>query len=288
MTGSIPSPHIIEVSADGFVSEVVERSASVPVVLDFWAGWCAPCRVLGPILEKLAVEYDGRFVLAKADTEKLPDVAAGFDVRSIPSVFGIKAGKVVASFVGVLAESAIRAWIDKLMPTRAETLAIEARGLEESDPAGAEARYREALALTPDDITVKLGLGRMALAQGRLDEARSVVEALERRGYLEPEAETLKAELLLKGKSGSPDDLEGLRAAAAADPLDKARQLALAEGLAARGQYEEALGLALDLVERDRRGTGEPARKLMLAAFQVLPPDSPVVADYRRQLSFAL
>jgi len=288
MENSAQSPHIVETTEENFLVEVVERSSSVPVVVDFWAEWCQPCRILGPVLERLAVEYDGRFVLAKADTEKLADVASGFGVRSIPAVFAVKGGKIVDSFVGAQPEATVRAWIERLMPTPAEALLAEARSLEAADPEGAEARYREALALAPDEIAARVGLGRMALALGRVEEARGVVEALERRGFLEPEAETLKAELTLRGKSEPGDDIESLRAGLAAGPGDHDRRLALAEALAARGDYEEALGLALDLVERDRRGTGEPARKLMLAAFQVLPPDSAIVADFRRRLSFAL
>ena len=101
---SVQSPHIVELTAENFDAEVVDRSASVPVVVDFWAEWCQPCRILGPILERLAVEYEGRFVLAKAETEKLPDVASGFGVRSIPAVFAVKGGKIVDSFVGAQPE----------------------------------------------------------------------------------------------------------------------------------------------------------------------------------------
>ena len=288
MENAARSPHIIDVLEENFIAEVVERSATVPVVVDFWAEWCQPCRLIGPILERLAVEYDGRFVLAKAETEKVPDVASGFEVRSIPAVFAVKGGKIVDSFVGAQPEATVRAWIDRLMPTPAETLLAEARSLEATDHESAEARYRDALALAPDELGAKLGLGRMALALGRVDEARAVIEALERRGFLEPEAETLKAELTLRGNAESGGGVDPLRAELAAKPGDHARQLALAEALAARGEYEEALGLALDLVETDRRGTGESARKLMIAAFQVLPSDSELVADFRRRLSFAL
>ena len=282
------SPHVIEPTTEGFVQEVVERSETVLVVIDFWAEWCAPCRILGPTLEKLAAELDGKFILAKINTEKLPEIAQGFDVRSIPAVFAIKGGKVVSSFVGVQPEGPLRDWIEKLLPTPAELLAAEARTLEATDPVGAESRYREALALSPDDVTIKLGLARVALSLGKLDEVRATITALERRGYLEPEAETLKAELTVKGKGEVTVDLASLRSAFEADPRDKETQLKLAEILAAHGESEEALSLALDLVERDRRGSGESARKLMLAIFQLLPADSELANDYRRRLSFAL
>ncbi len=288
MTSPLPGPHVFDATVEGFVSEVVERSAEVPVVVDFWAEWCQPCRVLGPTLEKLAVEYDGQFVLARANTEALGEIAAGFGVRSIPAVFGIKDGAVVASFVGAQSEATLRDWLDRLLPTETETLTAEGRKLLAADPEAAGERFRAALALTPDHVPAKIGSGRAALALGRLDEARLILGALERRGYLEPEAETLKAELTVQGATGPAGDLGSLRENLAAHPTDNPGRLALAERLAAQGQYPEALELALDLVETDRKATGEPARKLMIAVFQLLPPDSEVAHDYRRRLSFAL
>jgi putative thioredoxin len=288
MTNASQSPYIVETTSENFVRDVIEGSSIVPVVVDFWATWCQPCRILGPVLERLAVEYGGKFVLVKADTEEAPDIAAGFGVRSIPAVFAVRGGKVVDSFVGVLPEPSLRAWLDRIMPSPAEVLAAEALGLETTDPSAAEAKYREALGLAPADPLIQVGLGRVALATGKLDEARSVIEKLERRGFLEPEAENLKAELTLRGRGESSGGLEPLRRSHEADPGNKETQLLLAEGLAAAGDYEEALGMALDLVERDRRGTGESARKLMIAVFQLLPPDSELTSDYRRRLSFAL
>ena len=194
----------------------------------------------------------------------------------------------VDSFVGVLPEPSLRAWLDRILPTPAETLAAEGRELEATDLPGAEAKYREALALEPAHPMIRIGLGRVSLAMGRIEEARSIVETLERRGFLEPEAETLKAEVTLRGRGETGGGLQTLREARDADPSNKDSQLALAEGLASAGEYEEALGLALELVETDRRGTGEAARKVMIAIFQLLPADSDLAADYRRRLSFAL
>ena len=110
MSEASTNPNIIETSEATFERDVIERSKDVPVVVDFWATWCQPCRILGPILEKLAREGEGKFVLVKAETELVPNIAAGFGVRSIPAVFGIKDGRVVDSFLGALPESAIRAW----------------------------------------------------------------------------------------------------------------------------------------------------------------------------------
>ena len=287
-TADAGSPHIVDVTTVTFADEVVERSRSVPVVVDVWAAWCGPCKMLGPVLEKLAREYDGKFVLAKVDSDRAPEIAANLRVRSIPAVFGVRDGQIVDSFAGVQSETFLRQWLDRLLPSKAEAIAAEARALEASDPEAAAARYDEALALDPELGAARVGLARLALAAGRVDEARAAVQELERRGFLEPEAEKLKAEIVLKAQSEGAADVDAARAAAEAAPVDKALKLRLAEALAAASRYDEALALALDLVETDRKGTGEEARKLMLAVFQLLPDDSDLAAEFRRRLSFAL
>src|SRR5215212_11195850 len=111
---------IVETTRETFERDVIGRSSEQPVVVDFWAEWCRPCRMLGPVLERLAEEYGGKFVLVKANTEQVPELASGFGVRSIPAVFGLRDGKIRDSFVGVLPESAIRAFLGRLLPTPAE------------------------------------------------------------------------------------------------------------------------------------------------------------------------
>ena len=285
---SDPSPSIIDATPETFERDVIDRSHEVPVVVDFWAAWCQPCRLLGPVLERLANEYEGKFVLAKADTERLPEIAAEFGVRSIPAVYGLRDGQIVDSFVGVQSEVAIRAFINRLLPSPAEALVAEARGLEATDPRAAEAKYRQALGLSSAEPSAKIGLVRLLLAQDRAEEARALLEDLGRRGFLEPEAERLQAELDLRDRSRGAGGVEAARAAVAAHPDDLGSQLKLAEALAAAGQYPEALEIGLDLVGRDRRGVGEEARKLMLAIFQLLPQDSELVGEYRRRLSLVL
>jgi putative thioredoxin len=287
--GASPSsPHVIDVTTRTFEAQVVEQSATVPVVVDFWAEWCGPCRMLSPVLEKLAREYGGKFLLAKVDIDRNPEVAGQFGVRSIPAVFGVKDGQAQDGFVGVQSESFLRSWIDRLLPTPSETLAAEAQKLEQADPPQAEAKYQQALALHPDLAPAQIGLARIALAEGRLEEAAAQVAALERRGFLEDEARRLKAELTLRVQAEGAGDVAAARAALAKDPNNLDRKFALAEALAAAGQYAEALALCLDLVERDRKGVGEQARQTMVAIFQLLPPGDPLVTEYQRQLSLVL
>jgi len=241
-----------------------------------------------PVLEKPAGDHAVRFDLVKADSDQMRDYAAAFGVQGIPAVFGLRDGRIVDSFVGVLPEKAIRAWIDRLLPNEAEALAAEAGNLEATGPVAAEAKYREALAKDEGLVAARIGLARVLEAAGRVDEAKMEVAKLERRGYLEPEAEAVKASLTLAEQGADSGGLDAARAEVAARPDDLAARYHLAEVLAASRQYAEALALCLDLVERDRKGLGERARQTMLAVFNLLPNDDPLAVDYRRKLSFAL
>ncbi len=281
---------VFEATGQSFQQAVIERSRSVPVVVDFWAPWCNPCLMLGPVLEKLAREYEGKFLLAKVNTESEPELSAQFGIRSIPAVFALRNGQVLDAFLGVQPETVIRTWLDRLLPTPAEVLAAQALELEKTDARAAESKYNQALELDPDLPDAQVGLAQIALDQGRLDDAQARIFSLERRGFLEPEAEKVKAELTLQVQAqqiGSIS-LESARAKAAADPQDLGLKYQLAEALAAAGQYSDALALCLQLVERDRKGIGEQARRTMIAIFQLLPPASELVTEYQRQLSFVL
>ena len=273
---------VTETTAESFEHDVLERSREVPVVVDFWAPWCGPCRMLSPVLERLTAEYGGRFVLVKANTDQLPDAAAAFQVQSIPAVFGVTGGEVADAFAGALPEQQVRVWIDRLLSRHRLTAAA---GREDSDPAGAAAAYRQLLEEWPNESRAAIGLARVLIRLQELDEARAVLEKLEERGFLEPEAEQLKADLDLQARECI--DVDACRRAAENAPDDLAAQLKYAEALAGARQYEEALQRALSLVQRDRNGVGEPARQLMIDIFRVVD-ESELVSEYRRKLSMAL
>ncbi len=160
------SPSILDVTEATFQQEVVERSREVPVVVDFWAPWCGPCRLLGPLLEKAAKDAAGKFVLAKVDIDRSPGLATSFGVSSIPTVVAVRGGQIIDSFLGVLPERELEAWLQRIQPSEAEILESEAQGLEAGDPAAAEAKYREALKLAPTDAAAQIGLARAASGPG--------------------------------------------------------------------------------------------------------------------------
>ena len=274
---------VVATRRETFDVDVFQSSHERVVVLDFWAAWCAPCRALGPVLEKLADEYAGRFQLVKADTDELPDAAAQFNVQGIPAVFAVHAGQVVDYFTGALPEPQVRTWLDRVLQIQA---LAEAKRTEETDLAAAERQYRELLARAPQLADAKIGLARVLLAQQQLAAARALIDELQQRGFLEPEAEKVKAALDLGASDG--EDLAARRASAEAHPDDLGLQLQLAESLARAQQYDEALEKCLALVERDRKGVGERARQLMIDVFRVLPDDSPLTSTYRRRLSMVL
>jgi putative thioredoxin len=283
-----PSPWIVETSQPDFQKDVIDRSREVTVVVDFWAAWCQPCRILGPVLERLAQEYEGKFILVKADTDQMPDIAAGLQVRSIPAVFAFRDGEVLDQFIGVLPEADLRAWLESLLPNQAQQLAAEAKRLEQTDPTTAEANYREAITLLPSEASARIGLAKMLLGQDRLDEAREVIDELASAGLLDTEGEHVQAELAMRLEARQAGSVEDCRKAVEANPDDLSLQLKLARALAAAGEHQQTMDLCLALIEKDRHGVGEKARELMIHIFHLLGPDSELAGDYRRKLTMVL
>lgn len=277
----------VEVGDADFAREVVERSREVPVVVDFWAPWCGPCRALGPLLERLAEEHAGAFVLAKVDVDRSPEAAARYGVRSIPLVLGFRDGEPVAEFVGAQPESVVRQFLQRLLPTEADRLAREGDDLAAAGHANAaEERYRAALARDGRHAGALLGLARVLADRDDVAEALALLERVVAGGRLREEAERLAARLRMRGEA--PVDVAALRARAAERPDDLAARLDLGRALAARGAYEEALSALLAVVQRDPEFGEQAARRAMLDVFEVLGRDHPLVERFRGELARAL
>jgi len=279
---------IIETTDETFERDVIERSKGVPVVVDFWAEWCQPCHLLAPMLERLVTDFAGEFVLVKANTDQTQSVCGQLRIQSIPAVYGFRDGELLDSFVGLLPENQLKPWFERLLPTEAERRVAEANKIAQIDSHGAEQKYREALELDADLAKAKIGLAALLLTQGRLDECRELMEELERRGFLEPAAEMLKADMELHSKAREVGSVDECRAAAEADPDEPHLKLNLAIALAAARQHEGALENCLELVRDHKQQFGEPARQIMVGIFQLLPNNSELTNTYRRKLASAL
>jgi putative thioredoxin len=274
---------LVNTTDEQFDLDVWTRSELGLVLVDFWAEWCAPCRILAPTLEAVVNEYRERCTLVKANTEVTPKAAAQFGVQGIPAVYAVLNREIIDSFQGVIPAESLHQWIVALL---AQSDLVEVRRLATTDPAEAEIRLREMHAQSPTNSAISLALAEVLFEAESIEEAQAVVHQLEERGFLEPEAEKLKARLYLHQQAGV--DIEALQEQAKTAPGDYQLQYQLAEALAGRGDYAAACDIGLSLVERDRRLTGEQARALMVEIFRALPDDSELTSEYRRKLSLAL
>lgn len=278
------SPHVHDVTEATFARDVIERSRSVPVVVDFWAAWCGPCRMLGPVLERLAAGAAGAWELVKVDTDANQGLAARYRIQGIPAVKAFRDGAVVSEFTGALPEPQVRAWLAKLTPSTTERLIAEGKAAEErGNLVEAERAFREAHRQEPANAAATIGLARVLLAGGRDDEVARVLDGV---GPL-PEAEALRTRIRLR-QAARGADFARLSADASANPRDPAAHLRLGLALAGDDAYTSALDHLLESVRLDRAHSGGAARKAMLELFTLLGEDDPRTRDYRGQLSKVL
>lgn len=274
-SGAPPAgPTVVDVTEQTFTAEVIERSMRVPVILDLWATWCQPCKQLSPVLEKLAAEAGGRWVLAKVDVDANPQISQALRVQSIPTVLAIFQGQAVTGFQGALPEAQVRQWLNQLMEALAQylppaeqgagpaaqqqqqadpdLLAAE-RAVEEGDLQAAEAAYQRLLARSPDNADAKIGLAGVGL--------------LKRTQGLDP-ADVLRA------AADRPDDVD--------------LQLKAADLEMLSGSVEPAFNRLIGLVRRTSGDDRDKARLHLIGLFETLPADDPLVAKARRSLANAL
>ncbi|HZT79202.1 MAG TPA: thioredoxin [Gemmataceae bacterium] len=278
------SQWVINVTEATFQREVLERSKERPVVVDFWAPWCGPCRMLAPLLEKLAAERNGDFVLAKVNTDENPGLAAAFRIEGIPAVKAFHGGRLVMEFVGVLPEPQLREAINRICPSEVDKLAVQAAGREAADPAEAERLYRQVLEQDRKQELALIGLARLLVGRGQDAEAAELLGRLPPGGPFAAEADRLNGILALRKQAAGLGDEAKLRQRVEAEPNAAKPRYELGCVLAAAGKYPEALAMLLSAAERDRNLAKKEVREAMLKVFQVVGVRSDLADDYRDRL----
>lgn len=279
------STFVIDVTTDSFADSVIEQSRTVPVLVDFWAAWCAPCRALGPILEKLAEEYAGGFVLAKIDTEREQSLGAQYQIRSIPTVMLFRDGKSVAQFQGALPEGRIRQFLTE---HRVDTGGTADQWSE--NPAERVPQLRAALAANPARTSLQLELAVALLglpAEEAGGEAGILLEALPPALYQDPRAVRARARLALRRQIAGAPAREALATRLAADANDEVAQLQLGVRELLDGEAPAGLDRLLALLREQKTQEASPARAALLEAFQLLE-DETLVRDARRRMAALL
>jgi len=275
-------PNVKNVDTPDFPTSVLHRSREIPVVVDFWAEWCGPCKTLSPILEKLAVEGAGAWELVKVDVDANQELAAQFGVQGIPNVIAFRDGVPVDQFTGALPETAVRSWLDGILPSEWDAMVEAARdAMLDGEFAKAEQQLRLVLEAVPDHQEAGTSLAAMLISAGDSDEALIVL------GKLAPTAEVGRLQSAARINATQGDDVALLEADLEADPENDTARLTLAKALAAKAEYEPALDLLLSIV-RARGELADDARLAMIDVFGVLGDEHPLTSSYRRQLANAL
>jgi len=290
---------ILDVTDATFMKEVVEESKTRPVVIDFWAPWCGPCRQLGPSLEKHVGAQKGKVRLAKVDIDKNPMIAKQFRVQSIPAVFVIDQGKAFQGFMGALPDSQVKAFVEELAsgipggeeggePSMDEILAIGAEALAAGDTASAAQVYAQALQIEPDNVKAVAGLARCYLAMGETERAEEIA-GMAPEGSSDPDLLSVRAQLKIAANAAKGDaEDQPLRARLAADENDHEARLELAKAMAGRGDFQGASDELFSIIERERGWNDDAARKELLTVFEAAGFMSDVAKNGRRRLSSLL
>jgi putative thioredoxin len=280
--------HSFDVTAENFQQIVLDAPPGVPVLVDFWATWCGPCKALKPILEKLADEYQGKFILAKIETDANPELANQFGIRGVPNVKAFLDGQMVDEFSGALPEGQVRQFIERLIPSPGEELRLQAMDLyAQGDAAKALQMLGQASQLDPHNETIRVDAAKIMLDAGETEEAQRLLASLSPAMVQETRVQELLARIEFADKAKELPDAASLQARIAADENDLEARLQLANLLVANRQYEPGLEQLLEIVRRDRGFQDDVGRRTMLSVFNMLGGNE-LVSRYRRLLASAL
>jgi putative thioredoxin len=284
---------VVETTTRTFVKDVIEPSRQVPVLVDFWAPWCGPCKQLAPALEKAVRNAKGKVKLVKMNIDEHPDIAGQLGIRSIPAVIAFKNGQPLDGFMGAVPESQITAFIERLVgplgPSDLDTVLDEADALRAAgDLNGAADRYAAVLELEPGTPRAVAGLAQVALASGDPAGARRILDEAPADKAADPALAAARAAVELAEQASDLGDRAPLERAIAINPADHQARLDLAVLLAAAGEREAAVDHLLEIVRRDRAWNDEAARKQLVTFFDAWGAKDPLTRDGRRRLSSVL
>jgi len=289
-----PDGLIKDSSERTFMADVIEASREVPVLVDFWAPWCGPCKQLTPILEKVVREAKGAVKLVKINIDENQRIAQQMRIQSIPAVFAFRNGQPVDGFMGALKESDVREFIKRLggdavgaSPVE-ELLAIADEAVKTDDLATAAQAYGQILQEDPQNPIALAGLARCYLASGDIERAKQTLAIVPPEFQTHEAIVAIQAQLKLADQANAAGDVGALEAKSKADPNDHQARLDLAVALAARGKSEEAITEILESIRRDRNWNEGAARKQLLTLFEALGAADPAVREGRRKLSSLL
>jgi putative thioredoxin len=276
---------VFDVTTERFQQLVLENSMHVPVLVDFWAEWCNPCKALTPVLAKLADEYNGKFLVAKINTEQEQQLAAHFQIRSIPSVKLVYQGKIVDEFMGALPEAEVRGFLDKHLPRESDALLAQADALLlQGDAEAAGALLKQAFGIDPESPKVKLSYARYMATIGELDEAERLLLELPAEERGKPEVASMLARIGIdRASAGSPPAAE-LEKRLLENPADSEALHQLASHRVMDNDFEGALELLLTLLQKDRGYGDNAAQKEMLRIFELLGGQGDLVKRYRNRM----